>query len=168
VRNIFVIGVSMAALNTFTLLVATLQISGDTNRTHCWRLHGKSGYAKATDVYAILILFLVWFVQASSERSRIKQAIIFLCLQSVCTVITWIQLCQMEIYFLFSSGIPRGGGWLGGSTPPKFRKPSKIVPNSTRLCKLLKIAEFRTPTPEDIRKKGSKFLKLTRVAIVLH
>ena len=61
-----------------------------------------------------------------------------------------------------------GGGWLGGSTPPKFRKPSKIVPNSTRLCKLLKIAEFRTPTPEDIRKKGSKFLKLTRVAIVLH
>jgi len=32
------------------------------------------------------------------------------------------------------------GGW-GVQTPtPKFRRPSKIVPNSTRLWKLLKIA----------------------------
>jgi len=49
----------------------------------------------------------------------------------------------------------RGG--LGGSTPsPKVRRPSKIVPNSSRLWKLLKIAEFRTLTPQDVRKKGSK------------
>jgi len=34
-----------------------------------------------------------------------------------------------------------GSGGLGGSNPPsKFRRPSKIVPNSTRLWKLLKIA----------------------------
>jgi len=46
---------------------------------------------------------------------------------------------------------------------PKFRRPSKIVPNSTRLWKLLKIAEFRTPTPQDIRKKCSKILKLPPV-----
>jgi len=46
---------------------------------------------------------------------------------------------------------------------PKFRRPSKIVPNSTRLWKLLKIAEFRTPTPQDVRKKGSKILKLPSV-----
>jgi len=47
----------------------------------------------------------------------------------------------------------------GVQTPPKFRGPSKIVPNSTRLLKLLKIAEFRTPTPQDVRKKkkGIKF-----------
>ena len=52
--------------------------------------------------------------------------------------------------------------------PPKFRRPSKIVPNSTRLWKLLKIAEFRTPTPQDVRKKSSKILKLLRFAVVLH
>ena len=43
--------------------------------------------------------------------------------------------------------------------PPKLRRPSKIVPNSTRLWKLLKIAEFRTSTPQDVRGKGSKILK---------
>ena len=47
---------------------------------------------------------------------------------------------------------------------PKFRKPSKIVPSSTRLWKLLKIAEFRTPTPQHVRKKGSKIIKLPRIA----
>ena len=57
----------------------------------------------------------------------------------------------------------RGGGW-GFQTPsPKFRRSSKILPNSTRLWKLLKIAEFRTPTPHDIRKKGNKILKLPPV-----
>ena len=30
------------------------------------------------------------------------------------------------------------------------------------------MAEFRTPTPQDARKKGSKILKLPRFAIVLH
>jgi len=49
----------------------------------------------------------------------------------------------------------QGGGGLGGSNPPppKFWRPSKIVPKSTQLWKLLKIAEFRTPTPQDVRKK---------------
>jgi len=59
----------------------------------------------------------------------------------------------------------RSEGGFGGSTPPppKFRRPSKIVPNSTRLWKLLKIAEFRTPTPQDVRQKGSEILKLPPV-----
>jgi len=58
-----------------------------------------------------------------------------------------------------SNGVRRGG--LGVQPPtPKFRRPSTIVPNSTRLWKLLKIAEFRTPTPQDVRRKGSKILKL--------
>jgi len=58
------------------------------------------------------------------------------------------------------SGVPRG--CLGGSNPPppKFRRLSKIVPNSTRLWKLLEIDEVRKPTPLDVRKKGSKILKL--------
>jgi len=60
---------------------------------------------------------------------------------------------------------PTGGGvvWGFNPPPPKFRRPSKIVPNSTRLWKLLKIAEFRKPTPKDVRKKGSKILKLPPV-----
>jgi len=57
----------------------------------------------------------------------------------------------------------RGGVWGSNPPAPKFRRPSKIVPNSTRLWKLLKIAEFRTPTPQDVRKKGSKILKLPSV-----
>jgi len=54
-------------------------------------------------------------------------------------------------------------GEFEGSTPPKFRRPSKIVPNSTRLWKLLKIAGFKTPTHQDVRKKVSKILKLPSV-----
>ena len=65
------------------------------------------------------------------------------------------------------SDVPRGGVGVF-NPPPKFRRPSKIVPNSTRLWKLLKIAEFRTPTLQDVRKKGSKILKLPRFVIVLH
>jgi len=59
-------------------------------------------------------------------------------------------------------GVPRGGG---GIQPPlpKFRSTSKIMPKSTRLWKLLKITEFRTPTHQDVRKKGSKILKLSAV-----
>ena len=45
------------------------------------------------------------------------------------------------------------GGWCSTPPPLKFRRPSKIFPNSTRLWKLLKIAEFGTPTPQDVRKK---------------
>ena len=59
----------------------------------------------------------------------------------------------------------RGGFGSVQTLPPptKFRRPSKIVPNSTQLWKLLKISEFGMPTPQDIRKKGSKILKLPPV-----
>ena len=55
------------------------------------------------------------------------------------------------------------GGWGFKPPTPKFRRPSKIVLNSTRLWKLLKTAEFRMPTPQDVQKKGSKILKLLPV-----
>ena len=64
--------------------------------------------------------------------------------------------------FLYSSGVPGGGG-VQPPPPPKFRRPSKIVPNSTRLWKMLKIPEFRTPTLHDVRGEGSKILKLLPV-----
>jgi len=51
----------------------------------------------------------------------------------------------------------------GVQTPPKFRRPSKAVPNSTQLWKLLKVALFRMPTPQDIREEGSEILKLPPV-----
>ena len=62
------------------------------------------------------------------------------------------------------SGVPKGWRFGGFNTPPpKFRKPSKVVTDSTQLWKLLKIVEFRKPTPHDVRKKGSKILKLPSV-----
>jgi len=66
-------------------------------------------------------------------------------------------LCYL--YCLFEVAY-RGGG-VGVSTPPpsRFQRPSKIVPNWTWLWKPLKIAEFRTPTPQDVCKKGSTVLK---------
>ena len=57
----------------------------------------------------------------------------------------------------------RGEGWGVQTPPPKFRKPSRIVPKTTRLWKMLKIAEFSTPTHQDVRKKGNKILKLLPV-----
>ena len=59
-----------------------------------------------------------------------------------------LNLCTRRRKRTMTSGVPRRGVWggstprlggstprLGGSTPPprKFRRPSKIVPNSTRL-----------------------------------
>ena len=61
-----------------------------------------------------------------------------------------LQISSSEIHI--PSGVPRGG--VGVSNPPsKFQRPSKIVPNSTRLWKLLKTAEFWTPIPQGVRKK---------------
>ena len=66
------------------------------------------------------------------------------------------------------SGVPRGV-W-GVQTPPPNSEglPPKSCQTQPHLWKLLKIAEFRKPTPQDVRKKGSKILKLPRFAIVLH
>jgi len=67
-------------------------------------------------------------------------------------------------------GGPGGFGGGGGSTPPPPEIP-KALQNRAKLnpiWKLLKIAEFMAPTPQDVRKKGSKFLKLLMFAIVLH
>ena len=58
-----------------------------------------------------------------------------------------------------------GRGW-GVKPPPPQKKILKILQNRakiTRLWKLLRIAEFRTPTHQDVRKKGSKILKLPSV-----
>jgi len=48
-------------------------------------------------------------------------------------------------------------------TPPEIRKALQNCAKLTRLWKLLKIDEFRMPTPQDVWKKGSKMLKLPSV-----
>ena len=66
-----------------------------------------------------------------------------------------------------------GGGGLGGVNPPAPEIP-KTLQNRAKLNPIVKTvkktAEFRTPTPQDVRgKKGSKILKnYRRFAIVLH
>jgi len=57
------------------------------------------------------------------------------------------------------------GGW---TPPPEIPKALQNRAKLNPIWKLLKTAEFRTPTPQDVWKKGSKFLKLRRFAIVLH
>ena len=60
----------------------------------------------------------------------------------------------------------RGG--FGVSTTRNSEGPPKSSQTQPDCENCLKIAEFRTPKHQDVRKKGSKILKLTRFAIVLH
>ena len=56
------------------------------------------------------------------------------------------------------------GGCLGSSNPNlNSEGPPKSCQTQPDCEKLLKIAEFRTPTHQDVRKKGSKILKLPPV-----
>jgi len=62
------------------------------------------------------------------------------------------------------SGVPRGFGGFGGSaSPPKFRRPSKIVPNSSRLWKLKNLLNLWSQHPKMFGKEGSKIPKLPPV-----
>ena len=60
------------------------------------------------------------------------------------------------------------GGGLGCSNPPKIVKALQNRAKLNPIVKTVKVAEFRKPTPQDVRKKGSKILKLPRFATVLH
>ena len=63
------------------------------------------------------------------------------------------------VIFITVSGVPRGDG-LRVQTPPPPRNsegPPKSCQTQLDCEKLLKIAEFRTPTPQDVREKLVKF-----------
>ena len=68
------------------------------------------------------------------------------------------------------SGVREGGFRVFKPPPPEILKAvQKIVPNSTRLRKLLKkLLNLGRQHTKMFRKKGSKILKLHRFAIVLH
>jgi len=62
------------------------------------------------------------------------------------------------------SGVPLGVVWGGSNSPPP--EIPKALQNRAKLnpiWKLLKIAVFRTPTPQDVQEKGNKILKLPSV-----
>ena len=62
-----------------------------------------------------------------------------------------------------------GGRGFGVQTTPKFRMlPPQSYQTQPDCEKCLKIAEFRTPTPQDVRNLGSKILELPSFAVVLH
>jgi len=61
------------------------------------------------------------------------------------------------------SGVPRGEGWGDSTPPPEIPKALQNRVKFNPIVKTVKITEFRTPTPKDVRKKGSKILKLPPV-----
>ena len=73
-----------------------------------------------------------------------------------------------EFLTVWSSGVPRGGLGVFKPPPPEILKALQNRAKLNPICENLKIAEFRTPTHQDVRKKCSKILKLPRFANVLH
>ena len=64
---------------------------------------------------------------------------------------------------------PTEGGFGCSPLPRNSEGPPKNRAKLNPIAKTVKkIAEFRTPTHQDVRKKGCKILKLARLAIVLH
>jgi len=59
----------------------------------------------------------------------------------------------------------RGGGV---NPPPRNSEGSPKSCQTQPDCENLKIAEFRTPKPQNFRKKGNKILKLPKFTIDLH
>ena len=63
----------------------------------------------------------------------------------------------------------RGGNVCGVQSPtPKIVEAHQNRATTQRDCENLKIVEFRKPAHKHVRKKGSKIIKLSRFAIVLH
>jgi len=73
------------------------------------------------------------------------------------------QFLKIHLNIILPNGVPRGD--LGVQIPPPPRN-SEGPPTSCQNqpnCENLKIAEFRTPTHKDVRKKGIRILKLPSV-----
>ena len=56
---------------------------------------------------------------------------------------------------LYRSSVPRGGLGCSNTPPRKSEGPPNLYQTQPDLWKLLKIAEFGTPTPQDVQKKDN-------------
>ena len=74
-------------------------------------------------------------------------------------------LCKKKSVLL-NSGLP-SGIW-GVQTPPESPKFFQNDAKHNLIVKTVKISEFRSPIYKDIRKEGSKILKLPTFTIGLH
>jgi len=82
--------------------------------------------------------------------------------------IVWVAgLSRWWLWDVICSGVPMDGGRFKHPPPRNSEDPPKSCQTQPD-CENIKSAEFRTPTPQDVREKGSKILKLPRFAIVLH
>jgi len=80
----------------------------------------------------------------------------------MCTVENKSEIFQFKI--ILSTVRHRGAGcWGVNPPPPEIRKALQNRAKLNPTEKTVKFAEFQTPTPEDVRKKGSKILKLLPV-----
>ena len=71
--------------------------------------------------------------------------------------------------YIRRSGVPRGGWGVQTPNPRNSEGPPKNRAKLNPIVKTVKqIAEFMTPTHQDVPKKGNKILKLHRFTIVLH
>ena len=90
----------------------------------------------------------------------------------ICTVPCISLITRMSVFvdfLLLTEKVCTKGAVWGVQPPPEIPKAHQnCAKTQPYLWKLLKIAEFRTPTPQDVWKKGSKILKLHRFAIVVH
>ena len=68
---------------------------------------------------------------------------------------------------LCSNSVASRGEWGFNPSPPEIPKVLQNCAKLKPIVKTVKNAEFRTPEPQNVRKKGSKILKLPRFAIVL-
>ena len=117
-------------------------------------------------------VYQVWVADDYSASQEVTNLyLLAVCKGPLCSAVRGIISGKSWYRLTASSGVPMGGGVWGVQTrpprnsegPPKNRaKLNPIVKN------VKQIAEFRTPTPQDVLKKCSKILKLPRFTIVLH
>ena len=74
----------------------------------------------------------------------------------------------LAVAYLVSEIKPNSASRKFDKVKPDCKLSGKCLVFHSNTLISLKIAEFRTPTPQNFQKKGSKILKLPRFTVVLH
>jgi len=104
--------------------------------------------------------------QATNNWASLHATGTCLCQKDICHWDNYFEVASLANWsFLYQWHTEVGGGEFGGSTPPP--EIPKAPQNRAKLNPIVKtvkkIAEFRKPTHQDVRKKGIKILKLPPV-----